>query len=334
MISTTSVSGTESVLCPSSLPSRISPWLMLPPAFEEGGNMVYKFYSLADNKVLSLNKRGGGEEELELPDDDAELLGSSHGWLALFNRRNCDLFLSNPLSRRHIKLPPLHTLTTIPNITPAHTMAFLRTWKGWDLGDPGSPRMVWKDEDELYIDEENYPWVARSEEEYEHKDLCRHLKYLVFAEHSNQLFLVGRRAMERMGPDGSYVEDIYYGPHRGVDDSVPYKTIGFDVHKIDREKGELRYMDGSLDGLVMFIGSNHSFALPAAEFPELKPNSIYFADAKEFTPPDWENMAYGGHDPGIFSYQDRTISPCYFPCDVQSIKRIKPSHLWFTPSPL
>ncbi|KAH6765776.1 hypothetical protein C2S52_016759 [Perilla frutescens var. hirtella] len=88
-------------------PSKTSPWLMLPPAYEKrGGGMAYRFYSLADNEVLSFEKSDG----VESPDDDARVVGSSHGWLALLNRRNNDLFLSNPLSRRDIKLPPIDAL--------------------------------------------------------------------------------------------------------------------------------------------------------------------------------------------------------------------------------
>lgn len=92
-----------------------SPWLMLPPASasEGAGDLVYNLYSLADNKVLSLNERAEGQGADDVPDDKAVVVGSSHGLLALFNRRNGDVFLSNPLSRRHVKLPSLHTL---PNI--------------------------------------------------------------------------------------------------------------------------------------------------------------------------------------------------------------------------
>ncbi|CAA0820285.1 Unknown protein [Striga hermonthica] len=61
-----------------------------------------------------------------------------------------------------------------------------------------------------------------------------------------------------------------------------------------------------------------SFALPAAEFPELKPNSIYFANALDevmcpCTPP------IGGHDIGIFNYENKTVLPCYYPSDVKNM---------------
>lgn len=60
-----------------------SPWILPPPVLK-GGDLV--------------------------PDDDAELVGFSHGWVALLNRRNNDLFLSDPRSHRHIKLPPIDAL--------------------------------------------------------------------------------------------------------------------------------------------------------------------------------------------------------------------------------
>ncbi|KAL3647748.1 hypothetical protein CASFOL_008716 [Castilleja foliolosa] len=104
--------------------------------------------------------------------------------------------------------------------------------------------------------------------------------------------------------------------------------------ELDGEGGRLSHLvdGGSLDGLAIFVGLNHSFAVSANKDNGLKPNSIYFADDKGFTPsPKWDVM-YGGHDIGIFDYENKTISPCYYPCDVQSFKRIMPEPMWFTPA--
>ncbi|XP_042059757.1 uncharacterized protein LOC121804337 [Salvia splendens] len=88
-----------------------NPWLMLPPTFDRRrGGMVYNFYSLADQEVVLINKYGPGAEPPEIPDDNARVVGSSHGWLALMNNRNNELFLSNPITRRHIRLPPIQSL--------------------------------------------------------------------------------------------------------------------------------------------------------------------------------------------------------------------------------
>ncbi|KAH6829299.1 hypothetical protein C2S53_011523 [Perilla frutescens var. hirtella] len=42
--------------------------------------------------------------------NEAMLVGSSHGWLALFNELSRDFFLWNPISGRRINLPPIDTL--------------------------------------------------------------------------------------------------------------------------------------------------------------------------------------------------------------------------------
>ncbi|GFP93313.1 hypothetical protein PHJA_001475700 [Phtheirospermum japonicum] len=146
-----------------------------------------------------------------------------------------------------------------------------------------------------------------------------------------------------MGPDGSYVEETYFGRNRGWDKGYPYKTIGFDAYKIEPQEEEpreeeikLRHAEGSLDGLALFIGINQSFAIGAAGVPELKlkPDCIYFTDDKEFTPLKWvaRMYNYGGHDVGIFDYGSKSLSPCYYSCDYQSIEMAMPAPLWFTPT--
>ncbi|KAL8060961.1 hypothetical protein ABFX02_02G057700 [Erythranthe guttata] len=383
-----------------------SPWLMLPPSFDgETENMTaYNFYSIAQDKLISIEKTRASSEE----EDDAALVGSSHGWLCLFNRSTTygGLFLSNPLTRRHIKLPSVNLYNNRGNnigfhsnysqwvtrvvisssspddhdcralmtfmaganrlafCCPGHTSAkwtpigekyqtlddrfYGRSYEdfvyspkqnlfycvttygdfeAWDLRDPHSPSMT---PVILSSDKNNYPRAARSEEEMNLKKSCVSKKFLLIDEKTDQLYHVRRFVRDTVVPytflyHNDAEDEIEY------EDSNPYRTIGFDVHKIDLEKGELRYMDGgSLDGLAMFVGPNYSFALRASEYPELKPDSIYFTDV--FNPPYWDNGIYGGHDLGIFDYGDRTISPCYYPIDEVSVRRIVPSPLWFTPT--
>lgn len=128
--------------------------------------------------------------------------------------------------------------------------------------------------------------------------------------------------------DRSHVKDILTCDGF-FDISLPYKTVDFDVYKYDRERGDWKYMDGgSLDGMALFIGVNHGFALSA---PQLKPDSIYFTDTMEFCPSIPQIKTYGGHDLGIFNYQNKTLSPCYYyPCNYHFIRRILPPPIWFT----
>ncbi|KAL7101356.1 hypothetical protein ACP275_08G049500 [Erythranthe tilingii] len=382
-----------------------APWLMLPPSLKKestGKRSAYNFYSLAEDKVVSIHKSGGGaaEEKEEMPDDDAKVVGSSHGWLSLFNHSsNGDLFLSNPLTRRHIKLPSVdpkksnlvypgmyndsqwvtsvviscspdeQDCRAVMTFTPENRMAFCcpgrsSEWtpigdlslefdehffardyedivyspkqnlffcattygdfEAWDLSNPNSPVMTPL---LLSADDDDYPWAGRSIREFDLKKSCYSKKSLVIDEKTDQLFHVRRFVRDKVRCGFLYYNrpgmDIKYKKNK------PYKTVGFDVHKIDIEKGELRYMDRSLDGLAMFVGRNHSFAVRA---PELKPDSIYFTDV--CNPPYWLKGTYGGHDNGIFNYCDGTISPCFYPIDPERVKRVVPSPIWFTPTTL
>ncbi|KAL9151220.1 hypothetical protein ABFS82_11G039400 [Erythranthe guttata] len=361
-ISTLSVSD-ESLRSPSSLPSKISPWLMLPPTAAGSGCVVHKFYSIAENRVLCF----AGEAKLGFPDGDTELVGSSHGWLALSNKRNNDLFLTNPLSRRRVNLPPIHKLpieeqhlsredfSCVHNhrrvdsdrhshvgqhdvrcyrsiiYSATHKLFFclidrriFDTFEAWDLRDPDSPTMIPMD----------YPVIwLHSEEDDQRNEFCHTENSLV--EYSGELFFVERFIAESVDSNGcAFDTHLCYSPKKGWDDSRPYKTMNFNVYKFDPESRSFRFMDSSLDGLVFFIGRNHAFAIAAAsEYPELKADSIYYTDVTN-TSYAIQKIDYGGHDIGIFSYKDRTFSPCYYPCDVKGIKVITPYPIWYTPTPL
>ncbi|KAL3618527.1 hypothetical protein CASFOL_037609 [Castilleja foliolosa] len=374
--------------------SRImSPWLVLPPVLEEGGDTVYKFYNLSADKEESFHSNS----EEEMADYDAKLVGSSHGWLALFNQRNNNhLFLYNPITRRHIKLPPIETLPDPwSNLTPSgrgsvsklvlssspdddddecialmifgleRRLAFCnlcRSTKWTPIGKlyqhiPGEgmfPRsykdIVYSSTQKLFfclsIDLECWDLAGsvslriHSSRKFTYTDfpiqsidaplLNRYLK-LVYAQEYNQLFIVFQYVMKRMGPNRSCVFPIYFGKCRGWDNSFPYRTIGFDAYKVDCFGVEKpQHVEGSLDGLAMFIGINNSFAMSITPELKLTSNCIYYTDSNRNSVPP--NSLYGGHDIGIYDYTNRTISPCYyFPLDVESIKRIMPAPMWFTP---
>ncbi|KAL3619288.1 hypothetical protein CASFOL_036858 [Castilleja foliolosa] len=374
------------------LPSSIQnspPWLMLPPSFDGGGAMSYNFYSLPEKKVITL----AGSEDKEVtdlmskPNHHRVLRGSSHGWLALFNEQTLDLFLYNPISRRHIKLPPIQNLPNKPQHSPRsaskvilscspdeencravmiHSCADLmalccpgrsKEWTPFGLNSSGYDECVYSSEQELLFVRTNNDkletWDLRNlssprlimsrrlyysdndseseDEEVVLHNFCEPVEHLVVAGHD--LLSVTRYIMENVGPDGSYV-DCY---KKGSDD-CPHLTVDFEVGKYDPEKGEFWYDD--LDGLALFIGlESDTVALPASRFPGLKANSIYYTDT--IGTRDWtsshdgkcdEDAPFGGHDIGIFNYEDETVSSCYYPSDVQSIQRILPSPMWFFPS--
>ncbi|CAA0824541.1 Unknown protein [Striga hermonthica] len=366
---------------------------MLPPTFTGEGELIYQFYVLGENRVMTLQRAGDREF---WADNDYSILGSSHGWLFLFHKESCDLILSNPLYGRHVMLPSICTLSDIPKrhldrgfrslhdiiisssspddddecralvtFSPRQRLAFCcpnsssLEWtvlgdktdydscvysakqklffcfrdgyyqgihenkdprlEAWDLKDPHSPRMILMP---LSFDKNNYPTAYRSEQEHKQKD---HLPIwdailLAVAEPTGQLFHVRRFTKDWVGADGYYTKDEYYGPKTGIYTDPPYMTVGFDVHRYDPKTGSLVYIDRSLDGLTLFLGSNNGFGLPAADFPELKPDSIYYTE-----PPRWRKGCHHvdnyNYYVGIFNYRDEMFAPCFYPVDVQSSVR-------------
>ncbi|KAH6763776.1 hypothetical protein C2S51_015025 [Perilla frutescens var. frutescens] len=361
------------------------PWLMLPACLDGSGNMSYRFHSLGKKEVLSCENK---ISSLELPEDidiikDVKFVGSSHGWVALYNRRNLDLFLSNPITDRHIKLPSLHSLADDEAnrviLSEKGSLAFmifgwgeelalcaplrshewtlfgggkinyryenlvyssrrkrlfcvcetgsnLMSFEGWDVGE-GEPRLDWEIQPNKELDFDNayFRWPARSE----FKKRCHQMKYLVCDEYSDDLFLVVRHVNIRAGPHGSIIDEVVFSKYRGRQFiNIPYKTVDFDVFKIDVERGKVVHMDNSLEGLTMFVGINHPFAIRS---PEVKPNSVYFTDENRLVEHSrLERTNYGGHDNGIFDYQNKDFSPCctFYPIEYHKIRKILPLPMW------
>ncbi|KAL3629496.1 hypothetical protein CASFOL_026718 [Castilleja foliolosa] len=142
--------------------------------------------------------------------------------------------------------------------------------------------------------------------------------------------------MDRVAPDGSCFN---YSDER-CPDRCHYMTIGFEIWKYYPEERKFKYLDSSLlGGLAIFVGlHSHSVAIQASEFPEVKPNSIYFTDGYcagklegDDEDEDDDEVFCRGHDIGVFNYQDETVSPCYYPCDAPSFKNILPPPIWFFP---
>ncbi|CAA0832673.1 Protein of unknown function (DUF295 [Striga hermonthica] len=162
-------------------------------------------------------------------------------------------------------------------------------------------------------------------------------KFLVVADQMNQLFLLDRYVCLRMGPDGTYRPHIYFGKYKGWDDKFPHQTFAFHVFKVDyisvegtQPKLVETSVEGSLDGMAMFVGKNHSFAISTPMNHGLKNDCIYFTDTNRHQPP--AGSMYGGHDIGIYHCATRTFSDCFYPRDTNKIKKIVPAPMWFTPN--
>ncbi|KAH0690497.1 hypothetical protein KY285_017689 [Solanum tuberosum] len=123
--------------------------------------------------------------------------------------------------------------------------------------------------------------------------------YLVYDHQRHELFIVTRYIAPAIDQDGTLKL-----PENNLDDQFPYQT--FDVFKLDfinHDHVELQY-NSSLVNRAFFIGSNTSFALSTTEFPELKPNSVYFTDNLTWAYRHREKLKCGGHDLGIYDQHE------------------------------
>ncbi|CAI9117982.1 OLC1v1019479C1 [Oldenlandia corymbosa var. corymbosa] len=99
-----------------------------------------------------------------------------------------------------------------------------------------------------------------------------------------------------------------------------YRTIKFEVYKLDRIKEKL-VRETSLKNQLVFVGGNHGISLPFKDYQGFKPNSIYFTD--DYWDRIYKDYYYGGHDIGVFSLEDERISEVY-ECD----SRFEPIPFW------
>lgn len=210
----------------------------------------------------------------------------------------------------------------------------------WDLRDPWSPRI----DGSNGWDIDNEVGVGFGTETETETEECYNL---VVAEQSNQVYVLVRNIWSGSWSESESEDEEDEEVNIGSEDH-PYKTVDFDVYRVveEGEGGILSVTrveeEESLDGVAMFVGMNHSFTLSAAEFPELKPDSIYFTHSDAYLPDKttWWNSSYGkGHyDIGIFNYPNRSFYPCYSPPQPQpDDQKVEgpadlPLLVWFTPT--
>ncbi|KAL6552154.1 hypothetical protein OROGR_008308 [Orobanche gracilis] len=190
-----------------------------------------------------------------------------------------------------------------------------------DIRDPNSPKIVrsgWPPQTRRGQEGKTVVWGEENHELLEKE--CIQTVHLVYAEQSDQLFIVVRyvRLVDGSGrPLGFVLRLEDDGGLRGV--LLLGKTYGFIVMELtDKEKRWCGKWNGhhemdvvnDLNGMAMFVGiNNHSFAIPIDDhhhhYQQLfNPNSIYFTDAKRI-----KARVSVVNDTGVFDYATETISP-------------------------
>lgn len=113
-------------------------------------------------------------------------------------------------------------------------------------------------------------------------------KYLVESPDGEDLFLVCRKEKDPYPP------------------LVPEGTYCFCVLRLDKNDFYMWKPVDSLGGLAFFVGATCSFSLPAAGFPCLKPDCIYFTTDVRIGDRDFPEYK-GLGDSGVFDLKDGTI---------------------------
>ncbi|GER28472.1 hypothetical protein STAS_04264 [Striga asiatica] len=310
---------------PSSSPTSY-PWLMLPPVLEPDSTTTaaYNIYSLAENRVVTLTCEGAARE-VTGSGDVMHFRGSSHGWVALWNPRTHDMFLYNPISRRHITLPPFHQL---PNYNHRQDYDPFRVEKiilssspddqtcraviiyklegmmgfccpgrgGNDKWAPMADVRSWWSPDDRTAPYSSYKDCVYSQAHglFFALTQCRCLDSWDLHDPSSP---VSTRIADRMSLRGS--------PKWAHKPKTRMVVAGRDI-LYEAECGDL-VRCSSLGNWAVFVG-NCSHAV-AAQLPGFRPNSIYFTDLEDTEV--FKDERINGHDIGILDYEKKTVSPCY-----------------------
>ncbi|PIA41839.1 hypothetical protein AQUCO_02200340v1 [Aquilegia coerulea] len=118
----------------------------------------------------------------------------------------------------------------------------------------------------------------------------------------------------------AHVEHVYdksYGIHK-------FFTAGFDAFKLDPVG--LKWIEtDNLDGHALFVGDNHAFSFLASDFPECKPNAIYYIDDYGEESRERDRDGFADRDIAVFDLADRTIESILSKASI-------PSPIWVEPT--
>lgn len=92
---------------------------------------------------------------------------------------------------------------------------------------------------------------------------------------------------------------------------VRHQTQRFDVFKADLEQETVVLLElvECLGDRVLFLGVQQSLSVSARDFPELKPNSIYFTHDYDHDSREWPHGDY--YDMGIYCLEDDSITTLF-----------------------
>ncbi|XP_074283021.1 uncharacterized protein LOC141607565 [Silene latifolia] len=305
-----------------------SPWLMLPSEVDENtGQKLDCFYSLADDKILRLNRK----KSLKVP-DTAKCIASTMGWLGFVDTKDCSVYLSNPFLNDVVQLPSLETLPSVLAVQrDPKTNNILKFKEDYFPGMPYNQvvydefrnlfytlfdnsgiqaydlvrdrgrrsKMVFHITKEMLESELKQAFEKQGYEALKALGKRWNRKYYLVTLQNGELLLIVRQYE---------IPKAYTYSHTSCE---PHKTLQFDVFRVVNP-GFLERVTCLDNDRAIFIGWNQSFCIKASSSPGVSPNCIYFTD--DISNCEDYNVHPNnqwGHDTGIYRMEDATISSCY-----------------------
>ncbi|KAK6914200.1 Domain unknown function DUF295 [Dillenia turbinata] len=340
---------------------KIPPWLLLPD--EDSAKGSCSFFSLAEKKTLIYLKKPRLEKQSRL------CIGSSHGWLIFWEQKDLPFSAFNPLTESRLDFPSHHEtcfpkaiLSSDPKQSKTKScflfiihgfleseIAYCRSedtaWseingshkpysdiifrdeKLHALSDEGSVEIWAFSKDEIPVKLiDIQPSFSEKLYDWEMRDKMTTRWYLVESS-KGDLLVVVRYIGEFVDGDGQLLTEADLLTDDQIQPLIcPYKTVGFGVYKLEFGWKKWVKVESLGDGVV-FVGMSESMWVSASEFRECKRNCIYFTDDYSMRMDEDEN--YGGHDMGVFSLDDNTITLHY----QSSLQKFEPPPIWVIPNP-
>ncbi|OMO81065.1 hypothetical protein COLO4_23779 [Corchorus olitorius] len=286
-------------------PSDARPWplLMLPSTDYYLDDSItaanFSFYSPIHNQILHLWNRVLPEE---ITDPFTYCAGStSNGLLVYINSRKYEIYLANLFSQSSnptveiIKLPAMTSEPRVHKIVLSSSPddencivlvvdSFTKSLSFCKIGDKTWNQIIQPDitksgmgklVDVMYSNKDELFHCLRFDGGVESWDIRNpsNITKMSQAQFISELGQINQRLVETPTGGGIYISNSW---RKGTED-ILYEGSKFYLQGIDFQRGICQKVE-SIGNQAMFLGCNYSFSVSIDDFPELKPDTVYFSD--------------------------------------------------------
>ncbi|KAL5720248.1 SWR1-complex protein 3 [Ranunculus cassubicifolius] len=301
------------------------PWMMLGETNTTRNTKVKDLQSFCDLST-------GEFHENNVPETlGRRCLGSSSGWLLTVGAK---IHLLNPLTRQRIPLPSKKTLVQKQGFgfydldaSPSFVYRFALSSRNHQLEHDGCVVMViYSESGKLaFASPKSKSWNAIKSLDYFHDIVFFKGKFYAvnsdggLSECNTDTSLIEPKQLKELAFKRNHWWKFYLFEMAGdlhlLKRSFETKLLGsdgasrycvgtcFEVYKFDFNTRKMWMKVSDLGNNAVFIGMNSSFSVSSIDYPNIKPNSIYFMDGE-----DWYK---NGKEIGIYDYKEKKFERLY-----------------------